>query len=82
MIHRNVSELCHQATRRRMPDDGILTVELFPVLYSPFLPVVLLHVFYIFLSSDNHRNFTIIVLLRSQYAPEQSYRSDKFHTVP
>jgi hypothetical protein len=36
---------CHRATRRRMPDDGILTVDLFPVPYAPFLLVVLLHVF-------------------------------------
>lgn len=41
---------CHQATRRRMPGDGILTVDLFPALHSPFLPIFL-NAFYILLSS-------------------------------
>jgi len=42
---------CHQATRHRVPDNRILTVELFLLPYSPFLPVVLLLVFYNLLSS-------------------------------
>jgi len=44
-LHTETSVDCHQAARRQMPGDGILTLDLFPVLYSPFLPVVFLHVF-------------------------------------